>query len=266
LTLKHRGIKWAKIKKKEYKMRTLTLIFCVLVALILTCCTSVIKNTTVTEVIPTQEQPTATLTVIPTNTPTLEPTPTNIPTPTTVPTPTNLIYGNNFKTQDAYYDLFIEYGLLSAVRGDNITGNSVDGWNVVVKQLEMYFGPGNENEQGNIVITMGYGSKGKELTKKEINASKGSVFMILLRSPRIGFLYDPSNSIFLKAKDEIIKEDATIIMWVTSSGIVPIKDYSDPEWCDDGTHTYGYSINDKLFYWGREPDGSISCPIFKFLE
>jgi hypothetical protein len=246
-------------------MRTLTLRCVVLTALILSCCAPALKNNPIATTVSTQT-PTTAPTAIPTSTATLVPTPTLIPTPTIVPTPENLIFGNTFETIDAYDLYFVKHNLLSASRGDNITGNSIDGWNVVIKKMGIYIGPSQEDEQGNITLTMGYGSKDGKLTKKRVITSRGAVFMILPRSPRIGFLYDPTNSVFVMTSPEgIVKEEAIIIMWVTSSGILLTKNYSNPEWCD-GDNTYGYSVNGKLYYWGRESDSNINCPIFKFLK
>lgn len=284
-------------------MKKRTLIICLVIGLITSCTSSV----SVAEADP---QPIATETPKPTPTltpePTLTPTPTFTPTPTSVPTPSNLNQDMLYKYETIDpYKFYIEekgyikipkfnivYEYLDKEKGDDITGNSKDGWYITYKDQTIYYGPGKESADGTgTEFEMWVGKKESGdvvniIQRKKFFVLKGSHVTTYFRTwypGPPGFVYYPAKSSFILVKREDPKQNYSIhpayspilVIMVTPDNqiLTDVDTEKWPEWCGNSiynsgwaTGTVGYTIDGELFYWGKLPDGEMKCPILKIIE
>ena len=247
--------------------------------------------------------PTETPTPVPTLTPTetLTPTPTFTPTPTPVPTPSNLNLDLFYKyvTIDPY-KFYIEekgyikvprfnivYEYLDKEKGDDITGDSENGWYITYDGQTVYYGPGIKTPDGTM-FEMGVGKKESDgsiniIERKKFSAAEGMGVSIYHRTwwpgpPR--FDYYPAKSTFILIERENPEQNYVVnpdyagffpIMVTKDYQMLPFKDTEKwPHWCiqfDEWKNgTVGYTIDGELFYWGTLPNGEIKCPILKVIE
>ena len=269
-------------------------------------------------------QPTETM--IPSSTPTPEPpteptltaTPTLTLTPTQTPTPISLNLVYNFQTIDPY-DFYVKkqgrfmtayedfdlpafsywvrtpeiFDYFKPERGDNIMGNSKDGWKIIYKNRVIFLGPGLTSENGYTTFVVGVGEKNKKgkisINKtKTLSVTEGAIIVLLpnalLDSPR--FYYDPISSSFIaELNTEFEKREGwppephivDIPIMIKYSQILFLADYANyPDWCLSEkrkmhlkieSNLTGYTINGgKLYYWGETIDGKARCPNAEVIE
>ena len=286
-----------------------TLIICLVLAFVVSSCDQVagfIKTPTL--------EPTPTHTPDPTSTPTptLEPTPTHTPDPTSTPTPTleptpsNLISKYSFyeyETIDDPYDFYVEnkgyiksaginvrYEYLNNEKGDNIEGNSTDGWYITYRDYVLYLGPGTITPNG-VEFEVAVGDKDKSGAirieqRKIFTISEKAWVSIHFRTWWPGppsFVYFPTKSKFVLRRQE--NKDLNYVVFPAYSGITALlitpddqilpgaDDAKWPEWCGHSDYsggwasgTIGYTLDDEFIYWGKLPNGEIKCPLLATLE
>lgn len=253
--------------------------------------------------------PTPTQTSIPTMTPTLTPTPTYTPTPILTPTPTpiptpsnlNLEYLHEFETIDPYefyieqkgyiqvIDWDVDYKYLDKDKGDNITGDSENGWYVTYNDQTVYYGPGTK-VPGGTTFEMRAGKKESDgsvniVERKKIFISEGAHVTTLYRTYLPGpprFVYYPAKSSFVLIKRENPEQNYSIhprhsvhvaVMIRVDDQLLPLHDYEKwPHGCTELSRdnlknsTVGYTIDGEFFYSGTLPNGVVKCPVLITLE